>query len=281
MRPERFLGSDPAPGDLGSVDSVAGALRTVVRALAESRQRVEAVVGPRAVWHGALARPVVSSLTDLAARLRAIEDSVVDFARAVESWRTGLVVRQQRCSELTETVSRLAGRADAEPERQHVLAEVQRLAADHAVAGSRLIAAADGLAEVLADTDRDGDLAADLDRGVTVVLLAVERWIAESSAELLATAESVSDTADLTSVVFQLLGVAGDRPPDERENVRRLASRSAGAHRLRRTLGRSWTSLAPEALPAASFADGGSDRPAAIPDRLRGPPNPEHGGRTP
>jgi hypothetical protein len=270
VRPERFLGIDPAPGDLGSVDRVGGALRAVVLALAESRLRIEALVGPQSVWQGPVARPVVATLTDLVARLRAVEDAAVDFAQAVETWRTGLVIRQQRRAELTETISQLAGRPDAEVERQRVLAEVQQMAAEHAAGGASLMAAADGLAEVLADADDGSELASDLDRGVGAVSAAIEDWIAESAAELVATAESLSDTAGLTTVVSQILGVVGDEAPDEAENVRRLASVSAGAHRLRLALRRSWASLAPEELPAASFAAAGSTSPAAISDRLRG-----------
>jgi hypothetical protein len=270
VRPERFLGTDPAPGDLSSVDRVAGALRAVVLALAESRLRIEALVGPQSVWQGPVARPVVAALTDLMARLRAVEDATVDFAQAVESWRTGLVIRQQRRAELTETISQLAGRPDAEIERQRVLAEVQQMAAEHAASGATLMAAADGLAEVLADADDGSELASDLDRGVSAVSAAIEEWIAESASELVATAESLSDTAGLTTVVSQILGVVGDEAPDEVENVRRLASVSAGAHRLRLALRRSWASLAPEELPAASFAAAGSANPAAISDRLRG-----------
>lgn len=278
MRPERFLGTDPAPGDLSSVDRVGGSLRAVVLALAEARLKVEAIVGPQSIWQGPIARPIVTTLTEFAARLRAVEDAVVDFAQAVETWRTGLVGRQQRRAELTETISQLAGRPDAEAERQRILVEVQQMVTEHTVGGTALISAADSLAEVLAEVDDDSDLAVDLDRGLTAVTVAVDEWIAESAAELLATAESLSETAGLTTVVSQILGVVGDEAPDEAENVRRLASVSAGAHRLRLALRRSWASLAPDELPAASFAAGGQT-PAAISDRLRGDTSEsDHGG---
>lgn len=270
MRPERFLGTDPAPGDLSSVDRVGGSLRAVVLALAETRLKVEALVGAQSIWQGPIARPIVAALTEFGARVRAVEDAVVDFAQAVETWRTGLVGRQQRRAELTETISQLAGRPDAEAERQRILVEVQQMATEHTVGGTALITASDALAEVLADVDDDSDLAADLDRGVTAVTVAVDEWIAESAAELLATAESLSETAGLTTVVSQILGVAGDEAPDDAENVRRLASVSAGAHRLRLALRRSWASLAPDELPSASFAATGGRGAAAISDRLRG-----------
>jgi hypothetical protein len=270
VRPERFLGSDPTPGDLGSVDRIAGALRTVVLALTGSRQKLESLVGPHSMWQGPMARPIVTAITDLAARLRAIEDATVDFAQAVEVWRTGLVARQQRRAELTEMVSQLAGRPDAEEQRQRIQAEVQRLATEHTTDGAMLIRAADTLAEVLIDADDESDLAADLDRGVVAVTVAVEEWIAESAAELIATAASLSDTAGLTTVVSQILGVVGDAAPDESDSVRQLASASAGAHRLRLALRRSWASLAPEELPTASFAPSGSSSRPAISDRLRG-----------
>jgi hypothetical protein len=269
MRPERFLGTDPAPGDLGSVDRIGGAMRAIVLALTQARQKIETLAGPQSIWQGTHARPLVTALTDLAARLRVLEDGAVDFAQAVEVWRVGLVARQQRTAELTETISQLAGRPDAETERQRVLAEAQALAAEHTADSVALISAADVLAELLTDTDDEGDLAAGLDSGVSAIMVAVEEWIAESAAELIATAESLSDTAGLTTVVSQILGVAGDEAPDEAENVRRLASVSAGAHRLRLALRRSWASLAPEDLPAASFTEAGSRRDE-ISDRLGG-----------
>src|SRR5262245_18975380 len=167
-------------------------------------------------------------------------------------------------------VSQLAGRPDAEEQQQRIRAEVQRLTTEHTTDGSMLIRAADTLAEALIDADDESDLAADLDRGVAAVTVAVEEWIAESAAELIATAESLSDTAGLTTVVSQILGVVGDEAPDESDRVRQLASVSAGAHRLRLALRRSWASLAPEELPTASFAGSGSSNRPAISDRLRG-----------
>jgi hypothetical protein len=270
VRPERFLGSDPTPGDLGSVDRIAAALRTVVLALTGSRHKLEALVGPHSMWQGPMARPIVTAITDLAARLRTIEDATVDFAQAVEGWRAGLVARQQRTAELTEMVSQLAGRPDAEEQRQRIQADVQRLATEHTTDGAVFIRAAESLAEVLIDADDESDLAADLDRGIGAVAVAVEEWIAESAAELIATAESLSDTAGLTTVVSQILGVVGDEAPDESETVRQLASVSAGAHRLRQALRRSWAQLAPEELPTASFAATGSSSRPVISDRLRG-----------
>ena len=270
MRPERFLGSDPTPGDLGSVDRVAGALRTVVLALTESRQKLEGLVGPHSLLQGPMARPIVDAVTELAAHLRSIEDAAVDFAQAVEVWRTGLASRQQRRAELTEQVSQLAGRPDAVEQRQRIQTDVQRLATEHLADGAVLIRAADLLAEVLIDADDDADLAADLDRGVAAVMIAVDEWIAESAAELVATAQSLSDTAGLTTVVSQILGVVGDEAPDESESVRRLASMSAGAHRLRLALRRSWASMAPEDLPTATFAASGSTGRSAISERLGG-----------
>jgi len=269
VRPERFLGSDPTPGDLGSVDRVAGALRTVVLALTGSRQRLEGLVGPHSMWQGPMSRPIVDAVTELAAHLRSIEDATVDFAQAVEVWRTGLAARQQRRAELTEQVSQLAGRPDAVDQRQRIQNDVQRLATEHLADGAVLIRAADLLAELLIDAD-DADLAADLDRGVAAVMIAVDEWIAESAAELVATAQSLSDTAGLTTVVSQILGVVGDEAPDESESVRRLASMSAGAHRLRLALRRSWASRAPEDLPAATFAASGSSSRPAISERLGG-----------
>ena len=270
MRPERFLGSDPTPGDLGSVDRVAGALRTVVLALTESRQKLKGLVGPHSLLQGPMARPIVDAVTELAAHLRSIEDATVDFAQAVEVWRTGLASRQQRRAELTEQVSQLAGRPDAVEQRQRIQTDVQRLATEHLADGAVLIRAADLLAEVLIDADDAADLAADLDRGVAAVMIAVDEWIAESAAELVATAQSLSDTAGLTTVVSQILGVVGDEAPDESESVRRLASMSAGAHRLRLALRRSWASMAPEDLPTATFAASGSTGRPAISERLGG-----------
>jgi len=270
VRPERFLGSDPTPGDLGSVDRVAGALRTVVLALTGSRQRLEGLVGPHSMWQGPMSRPIVDAVTELAARLRAFEDATVDFAQTVEVWRSGLAARQQRRAELTEQVSQLAGRPDAGEQRERIQADVQRLVTEHTADGAVLIRAADLFAEALIEADDDADLAADLDRGVTAVLIAVEEWIAESAAELVATAQSLSDTAGLTTVVSQILGVVGDEAPDESESVRRLASMSAGAHRLRLALHRSWASLAPDDLPTATFAASESNGRPAISERLGG-----------
>lgn len=280
MRPERFLGSDPAPGDLDSVDRVAGVLRSTVVALAGSRHALESLLGPHSLWHGPLVAPLTAAVAGLAARLRRLENAVVDFAHALDSWRTGLVSRQDAAAELTEAMSQLSGQADAAEQRAAVLAAARRLAAEHATDAAVLVNACDGLVEELAAAASDGDLAADLDRALTSVGAAVEAWLAESAAELLATVRSLDETAGVTAVVSALLGIEAAEQGDRTEAVRLLTANATGSHRLQAALARSWVELAPELLPQASFGSSG-DPDGSLVERLRGAgaPSAEPGAR--
>ena len=127
MRPERFLGVDPTPGDLAETDAVMGALREVVRMLVESRGRVDAQLSVDGVWSGPIAAPLSDALGALSRRLLVYEDAAADLARAVDEWRAGLAARSDRTLELVEQMSRLAGEDDADTARATLRASVDEL----------------------------------------------------------------------------------------------------------------------------------------------------------
>lgn len=271
MRPERILGRDPAPGDPAVVDGTLRVLGSCVLALAQSRRRVEWLMAPDSLWHGPTAEPVVTALGTLCARLRRLEDGVVELAQALETWRAGLAERQDRVSSLTETMSRLPGVQDADDQRAAVHAQAARIATEHESDAALLITATDDLAALLAG-DRDAaDLAGDLDRALAGLAVAVTEWLRSASTELVATSHALSETAGLTLAVSQLVGVAGDGTPGDAEDVARVAASGTGSHRLQRALRRSWAGSAPPRLPRASFA-GVKSAGDALADRLRGRP---------
>ena len=269
MNAERVLGADPAPGSLDALDRVRRVLGSCVLALGESRRRVEHLAGPDSIWQGPAVEPLVATLSEMANRLRHLEDAVIDLAQALETWRSGVAQRQGRVAELTEAMSQLAGETGADEPRSAVLAQAGQVAAEHAADAAALLAAADGLAEALARHSDDPDLAGELDRGLTGVDAAVTEWIADASAELVVTAQGLADTAGLTLAASQLVGLVEGTPGD-RAAVAQVANAATGSHRLQRALRRSWSSLAPDRLPTATFTGLGTGGEALV-DRLRGP----------
>ncbi len=283
VRPERFLGADPTPGDLAETDAVMGALREVVRLLVESRGRVDAQLAADGVWSGPVAEPLSRALGALSRRLLAYEDAVAELARAVDEWRAGFADRTDRTVELVEQMSRLAGDDDSEGLRATVRAAADELARDHESAAATLRRAVDEVAGSLDGRDRL-DLADELGHAAAALTVAVEQWVQEQAAEMAATAESLVQVAGLTRVVTELLGVTGlDRAPIEDDDVAAMASRGASAHRLLGALSRAWTDVAPTSLPIATFAVVGGSAGGVLADRVAGRTNadaPGEGGAT-
>lgn len=278
MRPERFLGVDPAPGDLAGTDVLIASLREVVRELVEARGRIDAQLPADGVWSGPVAAPLTEAFVGLSRRLLLYEDVVVDVARAVDGWRAGLAARTDRTAELVEQASRLGGQgADAEAEGrrqalQMAVAEVQR---DHEAAAQTLHRQLDEVRATLQVADALG-LADQVDRAGDAVLAAVEEWVREQAAEVTATAESLVQVAGLTTVVTELVGVTGlDRAPLEGDGVAEVAGHGAGAHRLLAALGRAWTDVAPTSLPIATFAVVGGSAGSVLADRVQGRSRPD------
>jgi len=267
---ERFLGADPAPGDLDAVDRLARVLASCVLVLSKSRRRVEHLVAPDSIWQGRAVEPLNVSLTALTARVRHLEDSVIGLSQALETWRAGVADRQARVAELVETMSQLAGETDAEDRRDAVRARASQVAAEHTADAGTLLTAADTLAEALSRHPDEPDLAGELDRALTSLDAAVDEWVADASAELLATAQGVVDTAGLTLVASQLVGLLDGRPGDAAAVVE-VANHTTGSHRLQQALHRSWSALAPDRLPRASFV-GRTTAGDALVDRIRGGP---------
>ena len=268
MNPERVLGTDPAPGSLDALDRLRRVLGSCVLALGESRRRVEQLAAPDSIWQGPAVEPLVATLSELANRLRHLEDAVIDLARALETWRSGVAQRQGRVAELTEAMSQLAGETDADERRAAVRAQAAQVAAEHTADAASLLTAADTLAEALARHPDDPDLATDLDRALCGLDAAVTEWINDASAELVITAQGLVDTAGLTLAASQLIGLV-DGAPGDRAAIAQVANAATGSHRLQRALRRSWSSLAPGRLPTATFGGRGA-LGEALADRLRG-----------
>lgn len=262
MRPERFLGSDPTPGDLAAVDLLATDLREVVIALSAGRRHLDALVGPGSLWHGREGRGLVEAVSDMSRRLRVVEDAVVDLARPLESWRTGLVQRQERTASLTEWMSQLSGSPDADERRTALRAETSELAADHELDAASLTDAAEALSLAMTVIHDEPDLAADLERSLTALTEAVEQWVAAAAQPLLSAVQSVEDAADLTAAVSVLVGFDGEVSPQ----AHAVGRSSTGAHRVQLALQQAGAATALPDLPRANF-----DRAdVSLAQRLRG-----------
>lgn len=271
MNPERFLGSDPTPGDLISIDEVLSVLREAVVVVTETRQRIDEAVGPDSIWQGSEVEPIVGGMTSMSARLRALEDAIVVFAAAWHEWRTGVATRRDATAELVEEMSQLAGVPDAEPRRDDIRRRADDLAARHIQGASDLVRASEDLIAVVA-VDRSGepDLAATLNHGFTGLREAVDNWIHQVSNEVRRTAGTVDDVAEATAVVPQLVGVGADTSGISSEKAWKIAAQAPASYRLQEALKRDWSIPEPQ-LPEATFAKPQKRTPGrAIADRIRG-----------
>lgn len=266
MRPERFLGADPAPGDLQAIDDVTGVLRSCVVALAEGRQRLDHLTGPRSVWQGPHAAAVVRTLSDFSWELRTLEDALAEFTQAWQDWRLGVAQRQDRTAELVDLVTRLDADAAAGRQKEAILERAAMLGEEHARAARETGTAAEAL--VAAMPAEEGDLAADLNRALTALHEAVEAWVVDAEQQLLHATSSVGAVAELTAAVPGLLGVDGADSTSS-AGVQQLATTAPGSHRLQSALDGPRSPIDPELLPVASFATVGDER-SALADRLRG-----------
>lgn len=270
MNPERFLGSNPTPGDLMSIDEVVSVLRNVVVVLAETRQRIDEVVGPDSIWQGSEVEPIVDGMTTMSARLRTLESAVIAFAAAWQEWRAGVASRRDATAELVEEMSQLAGVDDAEPRREDVRRRAGELASRHQQGAADLVRASEDLiAVVTVDRSDEQDLASTLSRGFNGLREAVDEWIREVSTQIGRTTGTLTDVTEVTAVVPQLVGVGAGSSGISSEKAWEIAAKAPASYRLQEALRRDWTDE-PE-LPEATF-DQAPRRSTgrAIADRIRG-----------
>ena len=252
MRPERFLGVDPTPGDLAETDAVMGALREVVRMLVESRGRVDAQLSVDGVWSGPIAAPLSDALGALSRRLLVYEDAAADLARAVDEWRAGLAARSDRTFELVEQMSRLAGEDDADTARATLRASVDELSRDHEAAAAVLRHRVDEAAGTLEGADALG-LADDLGRAAAALTAAVDDWVQQQAVEMVATATSLVEVAGLTRVVAETSGgpgLTGRRSRRRRLRDGQQRNRTPTARRAEPGLDRRGADLAARSPPS-------------------------------
>ncbi|MGH3359318.1 MAG: hypothetical protein ACRDO7_10980 [Nocardioidaceae bacterium] len=270
MNPERFLGSDPSPGDLMCIDEVMSVLRDTVVVLTETRQRIDEVVGPESIWQGSEVEPIVGAMTSVAGRLRTLEAAVVAFAAAWQEWRAGVASRHDATAELVEEMSQLAGVADAEPRREDVRRRATDLAGRHQQGAADLVRASEDLiAVVTVDRSGEQDLASTLNRGFTGLREAVDQWIKDVSKEIGRTTGTLDDVAEVTAVVPQLVGVGANASGISSQKAWEIAAKAPASYRLQEALRRDWTSE--QILPVASFDQSARRSPGrAIADRIRG-----------
>lgn len=270
MNPERFLGSDPTPGDLVGIDDVLSVVREVVVVLAETRQSIDAAIGPESIWQGSEVEPIVDGMSAMSTRLRTLEHSVVAFASAWQEWRQGVAARQDATAELVEEMSQLAGIDDAESRREDVRKRAAALATHHKQEATELVGACEDLIATVS-TKHDDDVAAMLGRGFTGLREAVEVWLREASEEVRRTTGELEDVAEVTAVAPQLVGVGASADGISSEKAWQIAATSPASYRLQEILRRDWSTTAPRSLRPASFGErdvGSSGR--TIAERLRG-----------
>ncbi len=269
MNPERFLGSDPTPGDLAGIDEVLSVVREVVVVLAETRQRIDEVIGPDSIWQGSEVEPIVDGMSAMSTRLRNLEQAVVAFASSWQEWRQGVAARQDATAELVDEMSQLAGIADAEARRDDVRQRANLLAAQHEQEAAALVVACEDLIAV-ASVQHDDDIAAMLGRGFTGLREAVEVWLREASDEVRRTTGELTDVADVTAVAPQLVGVGVAADGISSQKAWEIAQRAPASYRLQEVLRRDWSSVRAPTLQSASFGGEARAPGRGIADRIRG-----------
>jgi len=201
--------------------------------------------------------------------MSALEESLVDCLRAVESWREATEQRQSQVASIVASVAELAGDPAAEDRRSRLIATARELGVEHDRAAADLAAAFEELSGAVEQIVRaEDDLAGELDRALVALTAAIDDWIVAEAPELLRTAIALGDVAGLTTVISELVGIAAlGRQPGEAAGVGEIIARSPGSHRLIRALRRQWLEVAPAMLPEATFS---SRTAGAVTDILAG-----------
>lgn len=270
MNPERFLGSDPTPGDLAGIDQVLAVVREVVVVLSETRQRIDEVIGPDSIWQGSEVEPIVDGVSAMSMRLRTLHEAVVAFGGAWQEWRQGVATRQDATAELVEEMSQLAGVDDVEPRREDVRKRAAALATRHEQEATELVGACEDLIAI-ASAKHDDDVAALLGRGFTGLREAVEAWLREASAEVRRTTGELDEVAEVTAVVPQLVGVGARADGISSQKAWEIAAKAPASYRLQEVLRRDWSGARPPGLHPASFEGRGlRSSGRAIAERIRG-----------
>lgn len=266
MRAEVILGFEPAPADQATLVGLSDVLRTTVRALADARRGFDRLGRSGAVWDGPAGAPLSAVFHRFSGDLGALEDSIVGCLAAVESWRDGVSRRQARVSDLVAAVTELPVDPSGQGRRTRLMSSAHEVAQEHERDAAALALAFEDLSSVAQHVaDPTTDLASDLDASLSALGAALDDWIATEGPQLLRAVAALGDVAALTTVISQLMGVATARQsPASAEEVQGVVAKAPGSHRLIRALRQQWAEIAPEALPAASFAGSSADRSRAL-----------------
>lgn len=256
MKPAEVLGFDPAPGDADAVDGLSDALHRVMRGLVTGRGGLDILGRAGSVWDGPSGAPVVAVLRRYTASMAQLEEALLGCLQALDAWSRGSAERRLTVTRLVEAVADLAGLAGVEERRGRLLVQARDVEVEHRRGAKELITAFESLAAVATTlTVAHADLAADLNAALLARSEAVERWIEQEAPALLRSAATLSEVAGLTTVISDLVGVAAlHRTPEEAAGARAVVAGSPAAYRLIKALHTRWAEVAPNSLPAASFA---------------------------
>lgn len=257
MKPAAVLGFDPTPpGDPATLDGVTDALHRVMRGLVMSRRGLESIGNAGSTWDGAAGAAIVTVIRRYTISCGELEEVLVECLQALEAWRRGTDERQRAVARVVESVADLAGVPSVDDRRARLLAQARDIQSEHQRDAASLVAAFESLSTAAGTlTAAQTDLAGELDAAILAMTAAVDRWIEQEGPELLRSTASLSDVAGLTTVIFDLVGVAAlKRIPGDAAGATAVAAGSPAAHRLIKALHRRWLEGAPQSLPDASFA---------------------------
>lgn len=111
------LGFDPAPGDLGRVDTSAEQYGSVSKKLQFALNSIEAIIKQEGIWEGEASEAFARRVGDLPEYLGKATESMSKAASALDQWSSGLSDMKRHAREL-EIEARKA-RADAERARDN------------------------------------------------------------------------------------------------------------------------------------------------------------------
>lgn len=94
------LGFDPAPGQLGNVETLGQRFTAVSQALGDAHQALTRIGQTDGIWQGAAAQAFQSTVGELPAYLDKAQQSLGEASRALQLWHTDLASMQQRAAAL-------------------------------------------------------------------------------------------------------------------------------------------------------------------------------------
>ncbi|MGH3383343.1 MAG: hypothetical protein ACRDO1_02060 [Nocardioidaceae bacterium] len=259
------------PGDPEAAGQLAAHLQRSAELLRSASDRITLLGSPGSVWEGPVAQSFLDHLSDLSARVSAIEGDLTTAATQLGQWRDGVLDRQARAASLRDELTAAGAAASTDPGDQHAVSEVERLQTQVHHLHEEHLAEADTVAhglrrvsESVADPTGSMDGTAWLIHAETLLQQLDDQigsWVSSEGGAMSDAVGAIGQSTALGATVSQAAGAfTPGLDVALGAAVVAVAAAAPGSHRLVAAARRAASPIPLAALPEATFA-----RPSAAP----------------